>query len=76
SNCKARPRMVNPLNARNPTAARRACYECGGTDHYKSTCHRLNRAQDKEGIIQIRLWLLRELRVVGTMAIRHVGEHS
>ncbi|GKG09152.1 hypothetical protein Tco_0337898 [Tanacetum coccineum] len=22
--------MVNPVNARNPTAARRACFECGG----------------------------------------------
>nr|GEW75585.1 hypothetical protein [Tanacetum cinerariifolium] len=32
------PRMVNPLNARNPSAARRACYKCGGTDHYKLAC--------------------------------------
>nr|GEU41484.1 putative reverse transcriptase domain-containing protein [Tanacetum cinerariifolium] len=29
------PRNVNPVNAKNPTAAREACYECGGTDHYK-----------------------------------------
>ncbi|GKF36291.1 reverse transcriptase domain-containing protein, partial [Tanacetum coccineum] len=36
--CKAGPRMVNPLNAKNPIAARRACCECGGTDHYKSAC--------------------------------------
>ncbi|GJY99095.1 reverse transcriptase domain-containing protein [Tanacetum coccineum] len=42
--CKARPRMVNPLNARNPIAARGACYECGDTNHYKSACPRLNRA--------------------------------
>ncbi|GJX40239.1 hypothetical protein Tco_0255229 [Tanacetum coccineum] len=27
------PRMVNPLNAKNPRATRGACYECGGTDH-------------------------------------------
>ncbi|GJU76538.1 retrovirus-related pol polyprotein from transposon TNT 1-94 [Tanacetum coccineum] len=33
--CRMRPMIVNPLNARNPTAARGACYECGGTDHYK-----------------------------------------
>nr|GFB16139.1 reverse transcriptase domain-containing protein [Tanacetum cinerariifolium] len=39
-----RPRIVNLVNARNPTAAREACFECGGTDHYKTTCPRLNRA--------------------------------
>ncbi|GJR24813.1 putative reverse transcriptase domain-containing protein [Tanacetum coccineum] len=39
------PRNVNHVNARNPTV--RACYECGssGTDHVRSTCPRLNRAQ-------------------------------
>nr|GEU63545.1 hypothetical protein [Tanacetum cinerariifolium] len=36
--CKVGSRMVNPLNARNPIAARRACFECGGTDHYKAAC--------------------------------------
>ncbi|GKA16081.1 putative reverse transcriptase domain-containing protein [Tanacetum coccineum] len=30
------PRMVNPVNARNPTAAPRACYEYGSTDHIRS----------------------------------------
>ncbi|GKC77455.1 hypothetical protein Tco_1128229 [Tanacetum coccineum] len=38
-------RNVNPINARNPAAARGACFECGGTDHYNSACPRLNRAQ-------------------------------
>nr|GEV25746.1 hypothetical protein [Tanacetum cinerariifolium] len=33
-------RMVNPVNAINPTAARGACFECGGTDHFKATCPR------------------------------------
>ncbi|GJX60960.1 reverse transcriptase domain-containing protein [Tanacetum coccineum] len=42
--CMAGPKMVNPLNAKNPTAARGACYECGGTDHYKAPCPRMNRA--------------------------------
>nr|GEU77506.1 hypothetical protein [Tanacetum cinerariifolium] len=42
--CMVRPRMVNPLNARIPIAAREACFECGGTDHYKAAYPRLNRA--------------------------------
>nr|GEU54471.1 putative reverse transcriptase domain-containing protein [Tanacetum cinerariifolium] len=42
-------RIVNPLNARNLTATREACFECGGTDHYKETCPRLNRAPRKGG---------------------------
>ncbi|GJX61427.1 putative reverse transcriptase domain-containing protein [Tanacetum coccineum] len=37
------PRNVNPVNARNPNV--RACYECGSTDHVRSACPRLNRAQ-------------------------------
>ncbi|GJW38338.1 regulator of rDNA transcription protein 15, partial [Tanacetum coccineum] len=47
--CRVGPRIVNPLNARNPTAAREACFECGGTDHYKVTCPRLNQAPRPEG---------------------------
>ncbi|GJY52751.1 reverse transcriptase domain-containing protein [Tanacetum coccineum] len=42
-------RMVNPLNARNPTATHGACFECGGTDHYKEACPRLNRAPGQRG---------------------------
>ncbi|GJY74842.1 putative reverse transcriptase domain-containing protein [Tanacetum coccineum] len=42
--CRIGPRVVNPLNTRNPTVTRVACFECGGTDHYKATCPRLNRA--------------------------------
>ncbi|GKE67710.1 hypothetical protein Tco_1521871 [Tanacetum coccineum] len=38
------PRMVNPMNARNPIAACGACFECGGTDHFKAACPRLNQA--------------------------------
>ncbi|GKD30639.1 putative reverse transcriptase domain-containing protein [Tanacetum coccineum] len=44
--CRDVPRNVNPVNARNPTV--RACYECGSTDHVRSTCPRLNRAQGPE----------------------------
>ncbi|GJU29661.1 putative reverse transcriptase domain-containing protein [Tanacetum coccineum] len=36
-------RNVNHVNARNPTV--RPCYECGSTDHVRSACPRLNRAQ-------------------------------
>ncbi|GKC11633.1 putative reverse transcriptase domain-containing protein, partial [Tanacetum coccineum] len=44
--CRGVPRNVNTVNARNPTV--RACYECGSTDHVRSTCPRLNRAQGPE----------------------------
>ncbi|GJS48065.1 putative reverse transcriptase domain-containing protein [Tanacetum coccineum] len=40
---------VNPINVRNPTPARGACYECGSTDHLKPACPRLNRAQGPGG---------------------------
>ncbi|GJW60626.1 putative reverse transcriptase domain-containing protein [Tanacetum coccineum] len=47
--CWVGPRMVNLLNFRNPTAARRACFECGGTDHYKAACPMLNRTLAQGG---------------------------
>ncbi|GKA71114.1 hypothetical protein Tco_0777253, partial [Tanacetum coccineum] len=40
----ARPRMVTPVNTRNPIATRGVYFECGGTDHYKAACPRLIRA--------------------------------
>ncbi|GKE87828.1 reverse transcriptase domain-containing protein, partial [Tanacetum coccineum] len=46
--CRA-PRMVNPVNARNPVVALKACYECRSTDHIRSACPRLNRAQRPVG---------------------------
>ncbi|GJZ41436.1 putative reverse transcriptase domain-containing protein [Tanacetum coccineum] len=48
-NTGAWPKNVNPVNVRNPTPARGACYECGSTDHLKPACPRLNRAQGLRG---------------------------
>ncbi|GKD19362.1 reverse transcriptase domain-containing protein [Tanacetum coccineum] len=36
--CRVGPRVVNSLNARNPTTARGEYFECGGTNHYKAAC--------------------------------------
>ncbi|GKF70152.1 putative reverse transcriptase domain-containing protein, partial [Tanacetum coccineum] len=43
------PRNVNPVNVKNPTLARGACYECGSIDHLKPACPKLNRAQGPRG---------------------------
>ncbi|GJW45977.1 putative reverse transcriptase domain-containing protein [Tanacetum coccineum] len=43
--CRVVPRIMNPVNARNPTAARGACFECGAIDHFKAACPRLNQEQ-------------------------------
>nr|GEX63294.1 reverse transcriptase domain-containing protein [Tanacetum cinerariifolium] len=43
---KGVPRNVNPVKARNPTV--KACYECGSTNHIRSACSKLNRAQGLE----------------------------
>nr|GEU65286.1 putative reverse transcriptase domain-containing protein [Tanacetum cinerariifolium] len=45
--CRGVPRNVNPVNAINPTD--RACYEFGSTNHVRSACPRLNRAQGPRG---------------------------
>nr|GEU40258.1 reverse transcriptase domain-containing protein [Tanacetum cinerariifolium] len=47
--CRVGPRMVNLINAKNPIAARVACFECGGTDHYKAACPTLNRELGQGG---------------------------
>ncbi|GKF69680.1 hypothetical protein Tco_0202737 [Tanacetum coccineum] len=47
--CRVVPRNVNPINVRNPSPARGAYYECESTDHLKSACPRLNRAQGPGG---------------------------
>ncbi|GKB53239.1 hypothetical protein Tco_0903992 [Tanacetum coccineum] len=69
------PRMVNPVNTRNPTAAHGACFECGGIDHFKAACPRLNQAQRPGETVQTKFWLIMGDKVVGTMATRHVEGH-
>ncbi|GJZ62101.1 reverse transcriptase domain-containing protein [Tanacetum coccineum] len=39
--CRVVPRNVNPVNARNPAAARGVCFKCGDTDHYNSASPRV-----------------------------------
>ncbi|GJX32010.1 reverse transcriptase domain-containing protein [Tanacetum coccineum] len=46
TDCRGVPRNVNPVNARNPTV--RAYYECGSTNHVRSACPRMNKAQRPE----------------------------
>nr|GFA55139.1 putative reverse transcriptase domain-containing protein [Tanacetum cinerariifolium] len=45
--CRGVPRNMNHVNARNLPV--RACYECGSTDHVRSSCTRWNRAQGPGG---------------------------
>nr|GEW09999.1 hypothetical protein [Tanacetum cinerariifolium] len=47
--CRVVPRNVNPVNVRNRSPARGACYECSITDHLKPACPRLNRTQRSRG---------------------------
>ncbi|GKB67119.1 reverse transcriptase domain-containing protein [Tanacetum coccineum] len=66
------PRMVNPVNARNPTAAPGACYECGGTDHFKAVPFYQNSLKkahledkpEKEGLIAVTSLFLNKLELV------------
>ncbi|GJY04917.1 reverse transcriptase domain-containing protein [Tanacetum coccineum] len=46
---RAGPRTMTPVSARNTKTARGSCFECGGTDHYKVACPRLNRASRPGG---------------------------
>ncbi|KAJ9564395.1 hypothetical protein OSB04_000361, partial [Centaurea solstitialis] len=48
--CQVGVGLVTPVNAINPIVTRGACFECDGTNHYRSTCPRLNRAQSQGGI--------------------------
>nr|GEV01084.1 hypothetical protein [Tanacetum cinerariifolium] len=79
--CRARPRMVTLVNARNLIIAQGACFECVGTDHYKAACPRLNRAPRPGGNRQNNLWLLREVKVMkkwksGTWRSIHDGSRG
>nr|GEY88111.1 reverse transcriptase domain-containing protein [Tanacetum cinerariifolium] len=62
--CRGVPRNVNLVNARNPHV--RACYECGSTDHIRSTCLRWRGHKDQEETIQTKLLLITRVGVVET----------
>ncbi|GJR45673.1 putative reverse transcriptase domain-containing protein [Tanacetum coccineum] len=68
----AGPRLVTPVNARNPKTTRGAYFECGGTDHYKAACPRnglvvLAQGRDlcHEKVVRIPLPHGKILRVLG-----------
>ncbi|GKB20985.1 reverse transcriptase domain-containing protein, partial [Tanacetum coccineum] len=64
--CRARPRIVNLVNAKNSTATRGACLEYGGTDHHKAACPR-HKAEIvcHEKVVRIPLPNGKILRVLG-----------
>ncbi|GKB38706.1 putative reverse transcriptase domain-containing protein [Tanacetum coccineum] len=66
------PKMVNPMNARNSTAARGACFE---SNHFKAACPRLNQTQ-RPGGRPNQVVAIDGVKVVGTMEIGHVKERS
>ncbi|GKE20083.1 putative reverse transcriptase domain-containing protein [Tanacetum coccineum] len=72
--CRDVPRNGNPVNARNPTI--RACYKCGSTDHVRSTCPRLNRAQGLEENYPNQVAAKSGVRVVETKGTRLGVGHS
>ncbi|GJT37649.1 putative reverse transcriptase domain-containing protein [Tanacetum coccineum] len=72
--CRVVPRNVNPINARNPVAI--TCYEYGSTDHIKSTCPMLNKAQRLGETIITKSWLSIGVRVVETKITKLKVGHS
>ncbi|GKF50558.1 reverse transcriptase domain-containing protein, partial [Tanacetum coccineum] len=73
--CRVVHRMVNLVNARNPIAAHGACFEYGGTNHFKAAYPRLNQAQRLGETVQTKLQLIIGDKIVGTTETRHVEGH-
>ncbi|GKA37165.1 hypothetical protein Tco_0723730 [Tanacetum coccineum] len=45
--CRVVPRNVNPINSRNPEAARGACFECGAIDEGQGRGNNGNQARGR-----------------------------
>ncbi|GJS25594.1 reverse transcriptase domain-containing protein [Tanacetum coccineum] len=71
--CRAGPRMVTSVNTRNPTAARGACFECGGIDHFKAACPMLNRAPRPGGNLPNLVMAIKGGQVRGNKGNRACG---
>ncbi|GJR93560.1 hypothetical protein Tco_0265734 [Tanacetum coccineum] len=71
---RVRPRVVNPLNARNLTTARGAYFECDGTDHYKAACPRVLGERPEEKVRHLKVAKVKELKLKEIVVVRNFSK--